>query len=83
MLVILKADCNKLIIALQGDYTAVIKETTAALKRNPKYVKALHRRSKAYKATGFLEESLEDITAVCILEVMEFTKPKLCSNDSK
>jgi len=36
-------------------------------------VKALHRRSKSYKATGFLDEALEDITAVCILE--QFSSP--------
>jgi hypothetical protein len=58
---------------LQGQHPLVIKETSAALKLNPKYVKALHRRSKSYKATGFLEEALEDITAVCILE--QFSSP--------
>lgn len=46
----------------------VIRECGNALTLNPKYVKALHRRSKAYKVTGFLDEALEDITAVCILE---------------
>jgi hypothetical protein len=45
---------------LQGQHLLlVIKETSAALKLNPNYVKALHRRSKSYKVTGCLEEALE------------------------
>lgn len=35
---------------------------------NPKYVKAYHRRAKAYEQMGDLSSSLEDITATCILE---------------
>ncbi|ODM99374.1 Mitochondrial import receptor subunit TOM70 [Orchesella cincta] len=50
------------------NWPMVIRECGNALVLNPQYVKALHRRSKAYKTTGFLDEALEDITAVCILE---------------
>ncbi|CAL8101802.1 unnamed protein product [Orchesella dallaii] len=50
------------------NWPMVIRECGNALALNPQYVKALHRRSKAYKTTGFLDEALEDITAVCILE---------------
>ncbi|CAG7724936.1 unnamed protein product [Allacma fusca] len=51
-----------------GDFSSTIKECSQALDLNPKYIKALSRRSKAYKQTGFLDEALEDITAICILE---------------
>lgn len=51
-----------------SDWVQVINESTAALKLNPRYVKALSRRAKAYRQTGFMDEALEDITAVCVLE---------------
>lgn len=35
---------------------------------NGKYVKAYHRRAKAFEQMGDLASSLEDITATCILE---------------
>jgi len=35
---------------------------------NPKYVKALQRRAKACELTKDLQQSLEDVTAACILE---------------
>jgi len=56
-----------------SDWVQVIHESTAALKLHPKYVKALSRRSKAYRQTGFMEEALEDITAVCVIEA--FSSP--------
>ena len=58
---------------LQKDYSSVIKECSAAIGLDPKYVKALSRRAKAYRSTGFLDEALEDVTAVCIIE--QFTSP--------
>ncbi|XP_032787115.2 mitochondrial import receptor subunit TOM70 [Daphnia magna] len=53
------------------NYEAVIRDCTEALKYNGKYVKALHRRAKAYEITKQLEPCLEDITAVCILEAFQ------------
>ena len=47
----------------------MIQDCSEALKYNSKYIKALHRRAKAYEVTKQLESCLEDITAVCILEV--------------
>ena len=44
----------------------VINECTCALKYQPNYFKALIRRAKAYKETGFLDEALEDITKACL-----------------
>lgn len=49
----------------------MIKDCTEALNYNSKYVKALHRRAKAYEVTKQLESCLEDITAVCILEAFQ------------
>ncbi|KAF4528114.1 hypothetical protein B566_EDAN016595 [Ephemera danica] len=49
-------------------YAKARDDCTKALELNPKYVKALHRRSKAYENLGNLELSLEDVTAACILE---------------
>jgi len=46
----------------------VIEECSNAIGCNGRYVKAFHRRSKAYHTLGFLEQSLEDITMVCVLE---------------
>lgn len=53
---------------MQKNYDAVISDCTRALKCNPKYTKALHRRAKAREMTKQYENCLEDITAVCILE---------------
>ncbi|XP_067009479.1 mitochondrial import receptor subunit TOM70 [Anabrus simplex] len=49
-------------------YGEVREDCTRALKLNPKYVKALQRRAKACELTHDLQQSLEDITAACILE---------------
>uniref|UniRef100_H2YR19 Mitochondrial import receptor subunit TOM70 n=1 Tax=Ciona savignyi TaxID=51511 RepID=H2YR19_CIOSA len=46
----------------------VVVECSAAVKLNQGYVKALHRRSKAYEKLDKKENCLEDITTVCILE---------------
>lgn len=43
-------------------------DCTKALDLNGKYVKAYHRRAKAYEQMDDLASSLEDITATCILE---------------
>ncbi|XP_037572842.2 mitochondrial import receptor subunit TOM70 isoform X4 [Dermacentor silvarum] len=50
------------------NYTAVIADCTRAIDLNFQYVKALHRRAKAYEVVDELDKCLEDITAVCILE---------------
>lgn len=55
-------------IVLQKNYEGSKEDCSQALHFNPSYVKALHRRSKAYESLGQLEQSLEDITAACILE---------------
>jgi import receptor subunit TOM70 len=46
----------------------VKKDCSSALELNPKYLKALHRRAKAFEHTNELELCLEDVTATCILE---------------
>lgn len=43
-------------------------DCTKALELNPKYIKALHRRARAYENLKELELCLEDVTAVAILE---------------
>lgn len=43
-------------------------DCTKALELNTRYVKALHRRARAYEHLKELENCLEDITATCILE---------------
>lgn len=43
-------------------------DCTNALKHNPKYTKALHRRARAFEQIKDLASCLEDITATCILE---------------
>ncbi|KAJ9594419.1 hypothetical protein L9F63_014144 [Diploptera punctata] len=49
-------------------YIQVKNDCTLALELNPKYVKALQRRAKACELTKELQQSLEDVTAACILE---------------
>ncbi|KAJ4429814.1 hypothetical protein ANN_22018, partial [Periplaneta americana] len=49
-------------------YEEVRNDCTEALKLNPKYVKALQRRAKACEVMKDLQQSLEDVTAACILE---------------
>lgn len=46
----------------------VADDCTKALELNPKYIKALHRRARAYENLKELELCLEDVTAVAILE---------------
>ncbi|KAF3922431.1 hypothetical protein AA313_de0205624 [Arthrobotrys entomopaga] len=52
----------------QSNWTAVIDDTTDAIKLNPEYVKALNRRANAYEQTGEYSKALLDYTASCILE---------------
>lgn len=49
-------------------WTSVIEDCSQALNCNPKYLKALKRRAKAYEQQRELAASLEDTTAACILE---------------
>lgn len=47
---------------------AVKSDCTNALELNGRYIKALHRRARAHENLNELAESLEDVTATCILE---------------
>uniref|UniRef100_A0A1L8DVS1 Putative translocase of outer mitochondrial membrane complex subunit n=1 Tax=Nyssomyia neivai TaxID=330878 RepID=A0A1L8DVS1_9DIPT len=49
-------------------WAAVRDDCTRALGLNPKYIKAYNRRAKAHEYLKDLSNSLEDITATCILE---------------
>lgn len=49
-------------------WKSVEEDSTKALELNPKYIKALHRRARAYDNLKELELCLEDVTAVAILE---------------
>jgi len=49
-------------------YPLVIKDCDSALDLNPKYSKALARRSKAKEHLDKFRESLEDITKACLIE---------------
>lgn len=49
-------------------WSSVRDDCTKALELNSKYVKALHRRARAYEHLNDLSSSLEDVTATCILE---------------
>ncbi|XP_043478334.1 mitochondrial import receptor subunit TOM70 [Leptopilina heterotoma] len=49
-------------------YSAVKADCSKALELNPRYIKALIRRSHALEECNDLETALEDITAACILE---------------
>lgn len=50
------------------NYREVIADCSRAIELNGNYVKALHRRAKAYELLEELKKCLHDITAVCILE---------------
>lgn len=52
----------------QKNWECVLRDCTAALELNEKYVKALQRRAKACEVLKDLEQALEDLTAVCIIE---------------
>lgn len=49
-------------------WSMVKADCTAALDLNPSYAKALTRRAKAHESLSAYKESLEDVTAACILE---------------
>lgn len=49
-------------------WSEVVEDCSKALDCNPKYLKALKRRAKAYEQQKDLAKSLEDTTAACILE---------------
>lgn len=53
---------------LQKNWECVLRDCTAALELNERYVKALQRRAKACEVLKDLEQALEDLTAVCIIE---------------
>lgn len=53
---------------LGGDSVSIISDCTEALKLNPRYVKALIRRSRAHEKVEKYDEALIDITAAIILE---------------
>lgn len=52
----------------QKNWECVLRDCTAALELNERYVKALQRRAKACEVLKDLEQALEDLTAVCIIE---------------
>ncbi|KAK1760582.1 mitochondrial outer membrane 72K protein [Echria macrotheca] len=51
-----------------GQWEKVVEDTTAALNREPLYVKALNRRANAYDHLDMYSEALLDYTASCIIE---------------
>uniref|UniRef100_A0A673I7H0 Mitochondrial import receptor subunit TOM70 n=1 Tax=Sinocyclocheilus rhinocerous TaxID=307959 RepID=A0A673I7H0_9TELE len=55
----------------QLKWTEVIQDCSQAVELNPCYIKALFRRAKALEKLGNKKECLEDVTAVCILEVFQ------------
>ncbi|KAK7144716.1 hypothetical protein R3I94_010967 [Phoxinus phoxinus] len=55
----------------QMKWTEVIQDCSQAVEMNPCYVKALFRRAKALEKLDKKRECLEDVTAVCILEVFQ------------
>ncbi|XP_032888515.1 mitochondrial import receptor subunit TOM70 [Amblyraja radiata] len=52
----------------QLKWKEVVQDCSKAIELNPKYIKALYRRAKAYEKLDNKKECLEDVTAVCILE---------------
>lgn len=50
--------------ACQGELNGVVEDCSLALELQPKYVKALMRRSQAYERQDKLEEALADVNAV-------------------
>ncbi|BFZ63879.1 TOM (translocase of outer membrane) complex component [Saitoella coloradoensis] len=54
--------------AAKGDHQKVIEDTTAALKSDSMYIKALNRRAVASEALGRNEDALLDFTASCIMD---------------
>lgn len=52
----------------QSEWEKVVEDTTAAIKLDPDYVKALNRRANAYDHLGKYSEALLDFTASCIID---------------
>ncbi|XP_062905902.1 mitochondrial import receptor subunit TOM70 [Mobula hypostoma] len=52
----------------QLKWKEVAEDCSKAVELNPKYIKALYRRAKAFEKLDNKKECLEDVTAVCILE---------------
>ncbi|KAL5022635.1 hypothetical protein ScPMuIL_001790 [Solemya velum] len=50
------------------NYKMVVEDCTQALELDSRYVKALSRRARVCEQLGELAQSLEDVTALCILE---------------
>jgi len=53
------------------NYDKIIEDCSKALEFNPKYVKALTRRAKAYEQQKLLVECLDDVSLACALEPSE------------
>lgn len=51
-----------------GEWNKVIEDTTAAIKLDSEYVKALNRRANAYEHLEKYSEALLDFTASCIID---------------
>ena len=51
-----------------SEWDKVIEDTSAALARDPNYIKALNRRANAYEQLEKFSEALLDFTASCILD---------------
>ncbi|KAM7184287.1 mitochondrial outer membrane 72K protein [Naviculisporaceae sp. PSN 640] len=51
-----------------NNWEAVVEDSTAALKLDPEYIKALNRRANAYDKLGKYSEALLDYTASCIID---------------
>ncbi|XP_076803678.1 mitochondrial import receptor subunit TOM70-like isoform X2 [Clavelina lepadiformis] len=63
------------------NWEGVVKECSCAVALNQRYVKALHRRSKAFEKLGKKESCLEDITTVCILEGFQNSTTMVYADD--
>eukprot|EP00053_Salpingoeca_punica_P020541 m.211844 g.211844 ORF g.211844 m.211844 type:complete len:573 (+) comp18998_c0_seq1:59-1777(+) len=67
--------CNRAACYLAMDmYENVIKDCTAALEIDNRYVKAFNRRAQAYEKMGERKKALYDYTAVCFVE--RFGRPQ-------
>ncbi|KAK0396786.1 hypothetical protein QR680_001853 [Steinernema hermaphroditum] len=60
---------------MKEDFNACLEACTNALRINPRYAKALHRRSKCYNKLGAGRESLEDEIAACAVEKKTLSAP--------
>ncbi|RWS23013.1 mitochondrial import receptor subunit TOM70-like protein [Leptotrombidium deliense] len=54
-----------------SDFSKVIEECTNAIQLNSTSISALKRRANAFKLTGYLNEALNDLAAVCVLDQQE------------